>query len=244
MNNVIKKIGYLLTGLRCMHTEYRKEAFLKVQLCIYACEVASVGISYSECQTQSPSPSIALGEDIAYAGTFLINTENISATDYITIYAPEGFDISESPVLEGAGTATSIQSTTNYPTIGLTKQYWLYLTGTSVGDFSGSIIFKDKEDVEISATGTSCIFSGSVTAPATKPIIGDLTGIPSSFCEGVALTLTAPLVTGIVTTQGWQISAEATDWQSFTNGDVLPNGWTTVYVRFYASNICGTEYSE
>ncbi len=78
------------------------------------------------------------------------------------------------------------------------------------------------------------------------PTVADITA-PAAVCNGEALGLTPPQVTAngsAVSTQGWEISEDgATNWSSFTSGsnaNAAQDGW---YLRYYATNGCGTSYS-
>jgi len=69
---------------------------------------------------------------------------------------------------------------------------------------------------------------------------------PSAICAGGAFSLSAPTVTDNGTTvlsQGWEYSSTSGGtYSAFTNSNV-PYSYNGYYLRYYATNTCGTTYS-
>ena len=76
------------------------------------------------------------------------------------------------------------------------------------------------------------------------PAIAAVTA-PAEICTGEALTLTTPSVTAngsTVNTQGWQMSADGSSYSAFTPSTILTNSNNGYYLRYFATNGCGTTY--
>ncbi|MFA6779777.1 MAG: leucine-rich repeat protein, partial [Paludibacteraceae bacterium] len=82
---------------------------------------------------------------------------------------------------------------------------------------------------------------------AAIPSVANLT-TPAAICSGEALALTTPTVTdnnSAVTGQGWQISGDNfTTVSTYTAGQVLDDTYNNWNLRYYATNTCGTGYSD
>ena len=83
------------------------------------------------------------------------------------------------------------------------------------------------------------LYSNTVVVTVT-PVVGSITA--PTWTEGGPVSLTAPTIAGIVTTQGWQISDNGSSgWSDFTasTADYVLNG---KYLRYYATSSGGTTY--
>ena len=99
----------------------------------------------------------------------------------------------------------------------------------------------------VTASANGCTNTGSITITVND--VPTLTAIsaPAAICAGNTLTLTAPTVTAngsTVTAQGWQYSANgSSNWNTFSTSTQVPYSYNGYYLRYYATNGCGTTYS-
>ncbi|MBO7630122.1 MAG: hypothetical protein J6S87_09325, partial [Bacteroidales bacterium] len=76
------------------------------------------------------------------------------------------------------------------------------------------------------------------------PGITELAAVPE-LCSGDPLTMSVPTVIGngsAIFAEGWQISSDNTNWENFTNGSSLAYSQNGFYLRYFATNGCGTSY--
>ena len=77
------------------------------------------------------------------------------------------------------------------------------------------------------------------------PVIASIVA-PAAICSGNALNMGIPAVSpngSAVTAQGWQISADQSVWADFTNGSNVTYSQNGYYIKYFATNGCGTTYS-
>ena len=102
--------------------------------------------------------------------------------------------------------------------------------------------------VTVTANIGNCTATESTSAVLTVnnvPSVTDITA-PAAVCAGNALTMSVPTVTAngsSVSEQGWQISADQATWTAFTNGSNVNDSQDGYYIRYFATNDCGTTTS-
>ena len=205
-----------------------------------------------------------------YEGTsYIINNIQSSATYYVRAYYNTNTcqtAITTVPVEMKAFTIASItapQAVCDNHTLALTAPN-LTVTGTSISaqgweisaDNSNWSAFSANTPVTYSQNGYYIRYAvttadcGTRYSNAVQFTVNDVPAIaaisaPAEICTGETLTVTAPSVTAngsTVSAQGWQISADGSSYSAFDPAAAVPYSQNDNYIRYYATNTCGTTY--
>ena len=201
-------------------------------------------ISYA--WSYSGTSGSASGNTYTVSPTALSNTYTVSATasgctktaNYTVTTAPTISSVTSNAtsntICNGGSTQLSVSSNASSFT-------WNNGTG------SGSTVTVSPSTTTtytVTATSGSCTNTGNITITVTDPLSISNISVPSEVSSGCSLTLTTPTVTGSgITSQGWQISADNSSWSSFTNGSSMAASQNGYFLRYYATNACGSVYS-
>ncbi len=87
---------------------------------------------------------------------------------------------------------------------------------------------------------------GTATAESVQITVNDKPSVslsqPAAVCSGENLTLTASVTDdgGMSVTDSYEISADNSDWDSFTNGSAVTDVQNNCYIKYTAENGCGS----
>ncbi|MBO4615426.1 MAG: T9SS type A sorting domain-containing protein, partial [Bacteroidales bacterium] len=122
----------------------------------------------------------------------------------------------------------------------------------SNGGTGASISVSPTVNTTYTVTATATV--GGCIATTTKQVSVAITdepeitsiSTPAAVCDGETLSLSTPTVTNhgsAVSAQGWQISANGSTYSSFNSSTAVTYSQNGNYIRYYATNTCGTVYS-
>ena len=146
-------------------------------------------------------------------------------------------------ICNGASTELTASATGNSGTMS-------YLWSTD--DIDATISVSPTVNTTYTVTATATV--GGCTAATTKQVSVAITdepeitsiSTPAAVCDGETLSLSTPTVTNhgsAVSAQGWQISANGSTYSSFNSSTAVTYSQNGNYIRYYATNTCGTVYS-
>jgi hypothetical protein len=155
-------------------------------------------------------------------------------------------------VTASASPATVCLGSSSTLTAGATGNNGTMSYAWSNGGTGASISVSPTVNTTYTVTATATV--GGCTAATTKQVSVAITdepeitsiSTPAAVCDGETLSLSTPTVTNhgaVVSAQGWQISANGSTYSSFNSSTAVTYSQNGNYIRYYATNTCGTVYS-
>ncbi|MBO4646410.1 MAG: InlB B-repeat-containing protein, partial [Bacteroidales bacterium] len=197
----------------------------------------------------SGTSGTANGSNYTVAPTALFNTYTVSAT-YNGCTLTDNKTVTTVPTLSSVTSNATSNTICNGSSATLTATSNASSLSWNNGAGNGASVTVSPSATTtytVTASANGCTNTGNITITVNnKPTLTTISA-PAAVCAGNALSLTAPTVTAngsTVTAQGWQYSANgSSNWNTFSTSTPVPYSYNGYYLRYYATNGCGTTYS-
>ncbi len=214
-------------------------------------QISSNGTDYDTFNASSTVTYSQNGYYIRYTATNTCGTVYSNAVQITVNNVPEIASISAPAAVCDGGTLSLSAPTVTDHGAAVSAQGWqISANGSSYTAFNPSTAVAYSQNgyyVRYTATNTcGTVYSNAVQITVTdEPSIADIS-TPAAVCDGETLSLSTPTVTdhgSAVSAQGWQISANGSTYSSFNPSTAVNYSQNGNYIRYYATNNCGTVYS-